>query len=591
MSPLKIFTAFLIIFCLASANATEFQHDHNMEPIVHFFPSTLEDLDLASSSAFDEDDLDFDKFMAKLRGNSQGGSSRSEDPQPEEKPERKRQSKIEEHEPEPPSKDFDLDEILRRGRGGKDLEPLIAASAAGSPFRIVADYSTINRKELQEPAQFEYISKTLMPAAIDYFTSALKIKYPVKGKLIVSKSIPSKNPCGDIPKIYKTTGVDGDLVVLVKAIYAPNEVFIARAAACITDERTGRAIMSFVEFNTAELKVEGAVDSDRENSVKATMHELVHIFGFTFNLFKNFLLPNGLPNRNVITAGQKGGNTVKYVNVEPLTSKLRKHFGCDKIEGAALENQGGSGSLNSHFERTIFFNELLTGSAMVDARISEFTLAVLEGSGWYVVDYSFAEPLNAGAGQGCNFYFGECQVSKGGQPNFSEFCATDEDRVCSVGAAAGAVCHRDQFSDGCGIPHPEEKSNCKNLDGSKDAMFLHDVQAFGPDAGSKCFMGTLVPPEFNIWNKYTYCFSFKCKGTGASTTLDVTIGKQTAECKKKGSIKVKGYGGELDCPDPVAFCAMTKPYCPRGCLGRGQCKDAKCVCKPGFSGSDCSQNK
>jgi len=85
-----------------------------------------------------------------------------------------------------------------------------------------------------------------------------------------------------------------------------------------------------------------------------------------------------------------------YLNVEPLTTKLRNHFDCDTIEGAILENDGNQGSAGSHFERRTFQAEFMTANDIVDARISEFTLALLEGTGWYEVDYDMADPFTWG---------------------------------------------------------------------------------------------------------------------------------------------------------------------------------------------------
>ena len=47
------------------------------------------------------------------------------------------------------------------------------------------------------------------------------------------------------------------------------------------------------------------------------------------------------------------------LTLAPLTARIRDYFGCPTAEGAYLENQGDSGSKGSHFERRIFFNEVL----------------------------------------------------------------------------------------------------------------------------------------------------------------------------------------------------------------------------------------
>lgn len=45
--------------------------------------------------------------------------------------------------------------------------------------------------------------------------------------------------------------------------------------------------------------------------------------------------------------------------LEPLAKRLQQYFNCPTIEGAYLENQGSPGSIGSHFERRLFFNEVI----------------------------------------------------------------------------------------------------------------------------------------------------------------------------------------------------------------------------------------
>ena len=45
----------------------------------------------------------------------------------------------------------------------------------------------------------------------------------------------------------------------------------------------------------------------------------------------------------------------------------------------------------------------MTGLFDFNPVLSSLTLALLEDSGWYSVDYSAAEPLEWGRGKGCDF--------------------------------------------------------------------------------------------------------------------------------------------------------------------------------------------
>ena len=50
----------------------------------------------------------------------------------------------------------------------------------------------------------------------------------------------------------------------------------------------------------------------------------------------------------------------------------------------------------------------MTASSIKDSRITEFSLALLEGTGWYQVDYTLAENVTYGKNKGCSFLDGLC---------------------------------------------------------------------------------------------------------------------------------------------------------------------------------------
>ena len=60
------------------------------------------------------------------------------------------------------------------------------------------------------------------------------------------------------------------------------------------------------------------------------------------------------------------------------------YFGCPTVNGGTLENEGGSGSAGSHWERVTFGNEGMTASEFPDSVFSIFTLKLMKGTGWYL---------------------------------------------------------------------------------------------------------------------------------------------------------------------------------------------------------------
>jgi hypothetical protein len=73
------------------------------------------------------------------------------------------------------------------------------------------------------------------------------------------------------------------------------------------------------------------------------------------------------------------------------------------MRGVELENDGGSGSKGAHWEKVTLHNELMTAQDELNGSFSVFTMALLEDSGWYKVDFRKAAPIYWGKGKGCRF--------------------------------------------------------------------------------------------------------------------------------------------------------------------------------------------
>ena len=101
----------------------------------------------------------------------------------------------------------------------------------------------------------------------------------------------------------------------------------------------------------------------------------------------------------------------------------RQHFGCSTLQYLFLENDGGSGTASGHWEKKFFGNELMTGQMSGYPIMSNITLAVMEDSGWYKVNYDTAQNFTWGKGYGCSFFGSSCS-------GFKEFCTKDKQFVC-----------------------------------------------------------------------------------------------------------------------------------------------------------------
>lgn len=105
----------------------------------------------------------------------------------------------------------------------------------------------------------------------------------------------------------------------------------------------------------------------------------------------------------------------------------RDYYNCPNLLGMQLENQGSSGSLGSHWERTILQNEMMAAQAInTDSAFSVFTIALLKDTGFYEsVRELPVDKITWGKGKGCGFVNFACNDTT---KSYSEFC-TDADVV------------------------------------------------------------------------------------------------------------------------------------------------------------------
>jgi len=250
-----------------------------------------------------------------------------------------------------------------------------------------------------------------------------------------------------------------------------------------------------------------------------------------------------------------------------------------------MENSGSSATDGSHFERRQFVYEYMTSGLIYQQRVSEFALALLEGSGWYFANYNYAEPYYFGASEGCGFLFDSYSVVN---PYYGEFC-NNENRGCSFQGRGGGYCQSDIRSDGIKYYYADEDYDCEGSN-SADYARLPQLQVFGRGEGSKCFSGDLTTTGY-VPSPTSFCFKYTCEGSGVDAVVYVQVGTSQILCKELGTIQVEGYAGTINCPDPSYFCSTVgKPYCPRNCMGRGECVNNQCECYKGFQGTDCALN-
>lgn len=145
-------------------------------------------------------------------------------------------------------------------------------------------------------------------------------------------------------------------------------------------------------------------------------------------------------------------------------------FACDLLAGAALEDDGGDGTANSHWERRQFLGELMVGNSVSSTRdiISEVTLALAEDSGWYLPNYKYAGIIPEIHKNGCEYIVNQCSEPS---PKLEDiFCwpdqvETDKLSVCTYDHTAVGYCNTGiSLLGDCNLVLPYSNMECNNVE-------------------------------------------------------------------------------------------------------------------------------
>jgi len=474
---------------------------------------------------------------------------------------------------------IEVEELPLPGKGARNLQSSTGTTTSSFPnIRITPDYSLL----VNGSSDFiSYVKTSLMPPVISYFQSALRVKQPLTSPLTLPKYLTSI--CGYPTPSVLYSGVATDFYLIVSSSSDSNN-WVASAGSCFLSQGNNRPIIARMLFNLVYTQSATNDIMLHEQNIYLTIHEMFHAFGFTASSFPYFIDSNGNTIPNTVKNITLNGSVRSVLNVEPLTTNLRNYFGCSSLPGAIMENDGGAGTAGSHFERRYFLYEVMTSGVIDGYRVSNFSLNVLEASGWYVPNYTYAEPFFFGQGEGCGFINQDCSTAI---YNFDEYCSVAS-RGCAAAGRGGGSCSSDSRSDGCYYMFPMVDYDCDTANAAVNAR-LPSVEVYGRGLNSKCFTGTLTTASKA--SQTSFCFKYTCSGSGLNTVVQVAVGSQTVICKAQGTATVKGYNGVINCPDPLSFCSTAgKAFCPRNCLGRGNCVNNQCVCNTGFTGVDCGLN-
>ena len=280
-----------------------------------------------------------------------------------------------------------------------------------------------------------------------------------------------------------------------------------------------------------------------------------------------------------------------------VVQKAKDYFGCPSLIGLELEDQEGY-QISSHWDARILLGEYMNAKQYSpEVVMSDFTLALLEDSGWYKVNYYTGGLMRFGKNKGCAFLDDEC--SENGITKFKNefFDYSDRDKPsCSSGRLSRAYCedNNNNYADKCYIFDNKEDKEIKpvnNINEEIEDIYVGNCKRGNGNYGSKieynnlkkfknselssilkevysnnsfCILSEAYPTSSSTYSSdlsgviHPICYEMSC----SDNSLTVKIGEQYVVCPRKGG-KIQVFGdfqGYIYCPDFNLICTGT-PLC------------------------------
>ena len=288
------------------------------------------------------------------------------------------------------------------------------------------------------------------------------------------------------------------------------------------------------------------------------LHELSHILAFNYYLFEYF---QGI--KYPITKAIINGVERTLLKTPKVLEYARGHFGCPSLGGVELENQGGEGSVGSHWESRIMLGDYMISEDYSEQVISDITLAVFEDSGWYSVNYYTGGLFKTGKAEGCDFLQTTCIDKNKNETRFPlDFCVIPFDDTCSPGYLNKGQCY---LRKGNVAEHYQYFED--NMAGFKPADFC--PVSFGEKASFFFFFNLIKNATKVNYNYYLYyknsfaslCYEIKeCNKDSLSYTIGISSSENftCSNATSRQIYSIENYLGRIVCPPFWRICGGTE---------------------------------
>ena len=443
--------------------------------------------------------------------------------------------------------------------------PITKTTADGyTPIKIGYDFTTLKRPSSMTTSTYSLVKSLLQQTRVEFskFVQVQHTNFDLSGS---ADDIMELCELDTIGAGYADFLVTNDVIIFPQFDSDLGSNVLAAAAPCIVTN-SNRPYGGVLYINTNLNFNKGNTNQYLKNIL---LHEITHILVFHPYFFTELKLNQ-----------TEGSNS--YIISPKAVAKAREHFDCSSITRIPLENQGGTGSVGSHWESRYMLGDYMISTDYPDQAISDITLGLFEDSGFYKVNYYSGGLFKFGKGKGCEFFNKDCIENE--KATFEEFCDTANAAMCSSSRTLKSSCYLTTYTssiptayqyfsdprkggfpaaDYCPVPYQAHSSStyfsnhCQIGSSSLSSEYNEKI---GFD--SFCFMSSILPSSSTTsTSQIPICYEVRCDADNNQFT--VTIGSSEIACPTDGGTvsAPSGFTGSIVCPKYSDICLSDGSVC------------------------------
>ena len=445
--------------------------------------------------------------------------------------------------------------------------PITKTTADGyTPIKIGYDFTTLKRPSSMTTSTYSLVKSLLQQTRVEFskFVQVQHTNFDLSGSADDIKELCELDTIG---AGYADFLVNNDVIIFPQFDSDLGSNVLAAAAPCIVTN-SNRPYGGVLYINTNLNFNKGNTNQYLKNIL---LHEITHILVFHPYFFTALKLNQ-----------TEGSNS--YIISPKAVAKAREHFDCSSITRIPLENQGGTGSVGSHWESRYMLGDYMISTDYPDQAISDITLGLFEDSGFYKVNYYSGGLFKFGKGKGCGFMDESKKCIENEKATFEEFCDTANAAMCSSSRTLKSSCYLTTYTssiptayqyfsdprkggfpaaDYCPVPYQAHSSStyfsnhCQIGSSSLSSEYNEKI---GFD--SFCFMSSILPSSSTTsTSQIPICYEVRCDADNNQFT--VTIGSSEIACPTDGGTvsAPSGFTGSIVCPKYSDICLSDGSVC------------------------------